>query len=152
MRIALDAMGGDYGPTPNLDGAIAALKENPDLQITLVGDSSEIQPFVAQSGFSEDRLVVAPSEGWVEMCEKPVDALRKKPNCSIIVCWQLMATQKVDAVVSAGNTGAVVAAGLRAGCLTAAGGCRMDSRCSMQGGRAGLAGLGALVGLCQVKG
>ena len=113
MRIALDAMGGDYGPTPNLDGAIAALKENPDLQITLVGDSSEIQPFVAQSGFSEDRLVVAPSEGWVEMCEKPVDALRKKPNCSIIVCWQLMATQKVDAVVSAGNTGAVVAAGLR---------------------------------------
>ena len=47
------------------------------------------------------------------MDEKPVEGLRKKPNCSIIVCWQLMATQKVDAVVSAGHTGAVVAAGLR---------------------------------------
>lgn len=47
------------------------------------------------------------------MGEKPVDGLRKKPNCSIIVCWQQMATQQVDAVVSAGHTGAVVAAGLR---------------------------------------
>jgi glycerol-3-phosphate acyltransferase PlsX len=47
------------------------------------------------------------------MSEKPVEALRSKPNCSIIVCWQMMATQQVDAVVSAGHTGAVVAAGLR---------------------------------------
>jgi glycerol-3-phosphate acyltransferase PlsX len=47
------------------------------------------------------------------MEEKPTDALRKKPNCSLVVCWKLMASKEVDAVVSAGNTGAVVAAGLR---------------------------------------
>ncbi len=47
------------------------------------------------------------------MEEKPTVALREKPNCSIIKCWQLMASGEVDAVVSAGNTGAVVAAGLR---------------------------------------
>src|SRR5437773_11651253 len=47
------------------------------------------------------------------MEEKPTEALRKKPNCSIAVCWQMMALREVDAVVSAGNTGAVVAAGLR---------------------------------------
>lgn len=113
MRIALDAMGGDFGAQPNFDGAIAALGENPDLHVTLVGDPSVIEPLVTQSGYSEDRLTVTAADGWIEMGEKPVDALRKKPNCSIIVCWQLMATQKVDAVVSAGHTGAVVAAGLR---------------------------------------
>ena len=113
MRIALDAMGGDFGPQPNLDGAIAALKENPDLHVTLVGDAPSLEMFVSKSGFSSDRLTLKPADGWVEMSEKPVEALRSKPNCSIIVCWQMMATQQVDAVVSAGHTGAVVAAGLR---------------------------------------
>ncbi len=113
MRIALDAMGGDFGPQPNFDGAIAALKENPDLHVTLVGDASMLGPLLVQSEFSNNRLSLKPAEGWVEMSEKPVEALRKKPNCSIIACWQLMATQQVDAVVSAGHTGAVVAAGLR---------------------------------------
>ena len=113
MRIALDAMGGDFGPQPNFDGAIAALQENPDLKVTLVGDTALLEPLISNSGFSADRLTLYPAEGWVEMNEKPVEALRKKPNCSIIACWQLMATQSVDAVVSAGHTGAVVAAGLR---------------------------------------
>jgi phosphate acyltransferase len=53
------------------------------------------------------------ADGFVSMEEKPTEALRKKPNCSIIVAWQLMAGKEVDAVVSAGHTGAVVAAGLR---------------------------------------
>ena len=113
MRIALDAMGGDFGLQPNFDGAIAALNENPDLQVILVGDAPALEPLVAQSGLPANRLSIRPADGWVEMGEKPVEGLRKKPNCSIIVCWQLMATQAVDAVVSAGHTGAVVAAGLR---------------------------------------
>ena len=113
MRIALDAMGGDYGTQPNFDGALAALHENPDLRINLVGDAPTLEPLVSQSGFSPDRLKLCPADGWIEMGEKPVDGLRKKPNCSIVVCWQMMATQQVDAVVSAGHTGAVVAAGLR---------------------------------------
>ncbi len=113
MRIALDAMGGDFGVSPNLDGAIAALKDNPDLQVTLVGDVPTLEPAIAKSGYSGDRLHIQPADGWIEMEEKPIEGLRKKPNCSIIVCWQQMAMQQVDAVVSAGHTGAVVAAGLR---------------------------------------
>ncbi|MBC8115881.1 MAG: phosphate acyltransferase PlsX [Candidatus Saccharimonas sp.] len=113
MRIALDAMGGDFGAPPNIDGAIAALKDNPDLQVTLVGDLPTLDPLISKSGYSGDRLCLHPAEGWVEMGEKPIEALRQKPKCSITVCWQLMATQQVDAVVSAGHTGAVVAAGLR---------------------------------------
>jgi len=87
MRIALDAMGGDFGVSPNLDGAIAALKDNPDLQVTLVGDAPILEAAIAKSGYSGDRLCIQPADGWVEMEEKPIDALRKKPNCSITVCW-----------------------------------------------------------------
>lgn len=113
MRIALDAMGGDHGPQPNVDGAVRALGENPELEITLVGDQPQLEALVASARLPANRLKLHAADGWVTMEEKPVDALRKKPNCSIAVCWQLMAGQSVDAVVSAGHTGAVVAAGLR---------------------------------------
>jgi len=113
MRIALDAMGGDFAPEPNIDGAIAAVKADPDLEVLLVGDRPRLDALLDKSGYSGERLVVTPADGWVGMEEKPTDALRKKPNCSIAVCWQLMASKNVDAVVSAGHTGAVVAAGLR---------------------------------------
>lgn len=112
MRIALDAMGGDFMPHPNVDGAIAALKEHPDVEILLVGDLPVLEPLLAASGFSDPRLKLRAANGFVEMNEKPTDALRRKPNCSIAVCWQMMASREVDAVVSAGHTGAVVAAGL----------------------------------------
>ena len=113
MRIALDAMGGDYAPEPNIDGALVALKANPDLQIVLVGDAPRLEELLAQAGYSGKGIEIYPADGWVGMEEKPTDALRKKPNCSIAVCWRLMASREVDAVVSAGHTGAVVAAGLR---------------------------------------
>lgn len=113
MRIALDAMGGDFAPGPNIEGAIAALKEFEDLELVLVGDLPTLEPLVAEAGAAGNRLSLHASDGVVGMDEKPTDALRKKPNCSIAVCWQLMAAKSVDAVVSAGHTGAVVAAGLR---------------------------------------
>jgi glycerol-3-phosphate acyltransferase PlsX len=113
MRIALDALGGDYAPDPNIDGAIAALEANPDLEVDLVGDLSLLLPLLEKRGGHCPRLKAVPAEGFVGMDEKPTDALRKKPNCSIAVCWKLMAERTVDAVVSAGNTGAVVAAGMR---------------------------------------
>ncbi len=113
MRTALDAMGGDYAPQPNIEGAVAALNRDPQLEIVLVGDETQLRELVEQSGYSGERMEFRHSEGVVGMDEKPTDALRSKPNCSIAVCWQLMANREVDAVVSAGHTGAVVAAGLR---------------------------------------
>lgn len=112
MRIALDAMGGDFAPGPNIDGAIAALRDNPDLQIALVGDRAQLEALLEKSGYSGERLEIVPSEGTIEMHEKPTEALRRKPNSSVAVCWKLMASRNVEAVVSAGHTGAVVAAGL----------------------------------------
>lgn len=112
MRIALDAMGGDHAPAPNVSGAIEAVSNNTDLEVVLVGDQKLLDDALTAAGGC-DRLSIEPSEGVVGMEEKPTTALREKPNCSIARCWQLMASGAADAVVSAGNTGAVVASGLR---------------------------------------
>jgi phosphate acyltransferase len=113
MRIALDAFGGDHGPQPNVAGAVAALAAAPDLSVTLVGDKAQIEPLLAAVGsYPADRLDIHHCTEAVGMNEKPVDGLRKKPDNSISHCWKLMATKKVDGLVSAGNTGAVVGAGL----------------------------------------
>lgn len=114
MRIALDGMGGDHAPEPNVVGAIAAIHANPDLHVSLVGDESQLKAMLSERlDQPTDRITVVPADDIVGMDEKPTDALRKKPNSSIAVCWKLMAAKEVDAVVSAGNTGAVVASGLR---------------------------------------
>lgn len=112
MRIALDAMGGDDAPAVNIDGAIEALRAMPGVEIVLVGDQPVVESLIENSGYSGDRLSVVGSTGFVGMEEKPTEALRKKPDCSIARCWKMMATREVDAVISAGNTGGVVAAGL----------------------------------------
>ena len=113
MRIALDAMGGDFAPAPNIEGAIAALKDNPQLEVVLVGQPLALDPLIEASGYSGERLHIEAADDVVGMDEKPTDAMRQKPNSSIAICWRLMAGKEVDAFVSAGNTGAVVASGLR---------------------------------------
>ena len=113
MRIALDAMGGDSAPGVNVDGALAALVNSPDLSVDLVGDPDVLDPLLSAAEFDAQRLRVVAASDVVGMDEKPTEALRQKPDSSIAVAWRLMASHEVDAVVSAGNTGAVVAAGLR---------------------------------------
>lgn len=113
MRVALDAMGGDAAPEVNVEGALQALRAHPDLEVVLVGDRTRIEERLKAADVADDRLTVSAADGVVGMEEKPTQALRRKPDCSIAVCWRLMAGREVDAVVSAGNTGAVVAAGLR---------------------------------------
>jgi len=112
MRLALDAMGGDNGPGPNAAGALLALAAIPDLALTLVGDRALLEPLLGSHPFN-NRLDIFHTTQTVDMKEKPVEALRKKPDASIFRCWQLMAEGKVDGLVSAGNTGAIVAGGLR---------------------------------------
>ncbi|MCH9655241.1 MAG: phosphate acyltransferase PlsX [Planctomycetes bacterium] len=113
MRIALDAMGGDTAPKPNIEGAIVALQADPALCVTLVGPQDQIEAEIEASGYQGDRLSVAHASQVVGMEEKPTEAMRQKPDSSISICWKLMAAREVDAIVSAGNTGAVVASGLK---------------------------------------
>lgn len=111
MRIALDLMGGDHAPAINFDGVRLALAENSDIHLVLVGPQDVLDQ-IHNEGLGE-RVSTVASEGFVGMDEKPVVALREKPNASIAVCWKLLAGREVEALVSAGNTGAVVAAGLK---------------------------------------
>lgn len=111
MRIALDAMGGDYAPGPIVQGAIQAVEKDPDMHVVLVGDQAQIEPILAASAGARARLEIFHASQTITMEESPTSAFRKKPDNSISRCWQLMAQHKVEAVVSAGNTGAMVAAG-----------------------------------------
>ncbi len=113
MQIALDAMGGDHAPGPIVAGAAAAVAANPDLRVTLVGDRPQIEASLARAAPTSDRIDIFHCTQVITMEETPVVALRKKPDNSISRCWQLLAERKVDAIVSAGNTGAMVAGGLR---------------------------------------
>jgi glycerol-3-phosphate acyltransferase PlsX len=111
MQIALDAMGGDHAPGPIVAGALAAVAADPDLRVVLVGDRHQIEPLLGS--VDRDRLDIFHCSQVIGMEETPVVALRKKPDNSISRCWQLLAEHKVEAIVSAGNTGAMVAGGLR---------------------------------------
>src|SRR5258708_177580 len=110
MEIALDAMGGDHAPGPIVAGAVQAVAANPDLRVVLVGDRAQVEPHL---GGATERIEIFHCTPVITMEEAPVLALRKKPDNSISRCWQLLAERKVSAIVSAGNTGAMVAGGLR---------------------------------------
>jgi len=113
MRIAIDAMGGDHAPRNIVEGVVMAAREvRPDRQLILVGIEEEVRIELEQ--LKADRLpieVVHASE-TIEMHERPVDALRKKKDSSIGRTIDLVRGGKADAAVSAGNTGAMVAASL----------------------------------------
>jgi glycerol-3-phosphate acyltransferase PlsX len=112
MQIALDAMGGDQAPGPIVAGAVQAVQADPELRVILVGDRAQVEPCLPRDGQGLDRIDFFHCNQVITMDETPVVALRKKPDSSISRCWQLLAERKVDAIVSAGNTGAMVAGGL----------------------------------------
>ena len=113
MRIALDAMGGDHAPGPIVAGAVEAVQAQPDLTVVLVGDRDRVAGELAKFPESPaERLPIVHAGQVVGMEEKPVEALRKKRDNSISKCWGLLASNEVKAVVSAGNTGAMVASAL----------------------------------------
>jgi glycerol-3-phosphate acyltransferase PlsX len=113
MQIALDAMGGDHAPGPIVAGAVKAVAEHPDLRVVLVGDRTQVEGCLPREAALRERIDLFHCTQVVTMEESPVEALRKKPDNSISRCWQLLAERKVEAIVSAGNTGAMVAGGLR---------------------------------------
>src|SRR5947199_597010 len=113
MQIALDAMGGDHAPGPIVAGAIQAVQADPSLRVVLVGDQAQVDPLLAGADTLRERLELFHCTQVITMEETPVLALRKKPDNSISRCWQLLAEHRVAAIVSAGNTGAMVAGGLR---------------------------------------
>jgi glycerol-3-phosphate acyltransferase PlsX len=126
MRIALDAMGGDTAPAVPVAGAVEALADIPaSAEILLVGQRPAIEAEIARLGVSDPRLQVVEAPDVVGMAEKPLAAVRGKPQSSIGVGLRLQREGRAHAFISAGNTGAVMAAstlmlGLHAGVERAA--------------------------------
>ena len=110
MRIAVDAMGGDFAPRVVVEGAVQAARELTDTEILLVGQTSAIEDCLREFPDASGRIRVEHAEGIVSMADSPVDALRKKGNTSIGRCAELARSGQADAILSAGNTGAAVAA------------------------------------------
>ncbi len=109
-RIAIDAMGGDYAPAEIVAGAVRA-REELGVEVLLVGDQQQIED-VLKKHTHAPQLEIVPSEGVVEMDEEPLVGLRRKPKASINVAMNLVKQKRADAVVSAGHSGAAMAAAL----------------------------------------
>ncbi|MBI6552497.1 MULTISPECIES: phosphate acyltransferase PlsX [Pseudomonas] len=108
--IAIDAMGGDFGPRSIVQACIASLSATPSLHLTLVGQPSLLEELIASHpAVDRARLTITPASEAIGMDEKPAVALRGKPDSSMRVALELLRDGKVQACVSAGNTGALMA-------------------------------------------
>jgi phosphate acyltransferase len=110
IRIAVDAMGGDYGPATILEGAVAAARDL-SIGLALVGPVERLRSTLAATpGASSLDIRLVDSDEAVGMAERPIAALRRRPRASIRVAVAEVAGGRADAVFSAGNTGATVLA------------------------------------------
>lgn len=111
IRIALDAMGGDYAPAVPVEGAVDAIRSLPaTFEVQLVGRREPLQAELAKYDVPADRLSVVHADEVIEMGEKPLQAVRGKRHSSIRVGLELQKSGEAEAFISAGNTGAVMAA------------------------------------------
>ncbi|HET9947968.1 MAG TPA: phosphate acyltransferase PlsX [Longimicrobiales bacterium] len=111
--MALDAMGTDLAPEPEVLGALEALRElGPDIEIVLVGDERVVCAELAKHGPTPERLSVRHAPDRVTAEDAPASVLRKKPESSIVVGLKMHQAGEVDAFVSAGSTGAMMATSL----------------------------------------
>ena len=110
-KIAVDAMGGDNAPKEIVAGAIRAAAEL-DVDILLVGDPEAIQAEIEKHGSSLSNIEVVPAEGVISMEEDALVGVRRKPKASINVSMKMVKQNKAQAVVSAGHSGAAMAAAL----------------------------------------
>lgn len=110
VRIAIDAMGGDNAPAEIVAGALRA-QEELEAEVLLVGEAQQVEAALKQHA-QTSQIEIVPAEGTIEMEEEPLTALRRKPKASINVAMDLVKKGRADAVVSAGHSGAAMAAAL----------------------------------------
>jgi len=110
VKIAVDAMGGDYAPEEIIKGTLMAAEANPEVHLILVGQKERMLPYL--TGKRPENLSLVEATEVIGMDEHPANAVRKKKDASIVVATHLVKFGEADAVVSAGSTGAQMAAAL----------------------------------------
>ena len=109
MRIILDAMGGDHAPDEIIKGALLALKDFSDIEITFVGKEKIIKERLEGQDYDPARVEIVNATQEIEMAEAPVNAIKTKKDSSMVVGMNLTAQGKGDAFITAGSTGATIA-------------------------------------------
>ncbi|MFK4998027.1 phosphate acyltransferase PlsX [Bacillus sp. N9] len=108
MKIAIDAMGGDHAPKEIVDGVVKAAQDFTDVEFVLYGNETEINKYITKS----DRIQIIHTDEMIEAEDEPVRAVRRKKTASMVMMAQAVKDREADACISAGNTGALMAAGL----------------------------------------
>jgi len=108
MKIAIDAMGGDHAPKEIVLGAMKAVQAFPDIEILLVGNKEKIDPYLT----NRNKIDILHTEEMILGTDEPVRAVRKKKTASMVLGANEVKEGRADAFISAGNTGALMAAGL----------------------------------------
>ncbi|MBN8207441.1 phosphate acyltransferase PlsX [Bacillus sp. NTK071] len=109
MRLAIDAMGGDNAPHSIIDGVYEAIEAFSDLSVTIVGDEEKLKPLLKGN---KDRISILHTEEYISSEDQPVRAVRRKKKASMVLAVNEVKEGRADAAISAGNTGALMAAGL----------------------------------------
>ncbi|WP_335870684.1 phosphate acyltransferase PlsX [Bacillus sp. 2205SS5-2] len=108
MNLAIDVMGGDHAPTEIVNGVLLAREHFPKVNFILFGDENQISPLLS----SKERIEIVHTEEKILATDEPVRAVKRKKNASMVLMSQWVTDGKADACISAGNTGALMAAGL----------------------------------------
>ena len=111
VHVVVDAMGGDNAPGLIVKGAVDALNENANVEVTLTGREEDIQKALSGLQYPKDRLHIVHCEEVIEMAEPPVDAIRTKKDSSMVRGLRMVKNGEADAFVTAGSTGAALAGG-----------------------------------------
>ncbi|MCC0637280.1 phosphate acyltransferase PlsX [Clostridioides difficile] len=111
MKIVIDGMGGDNAPKSNVEGAVNAIKEY-QVDLIITGDKDLLEKEFSNYEFDKNKLEIVHTTEIIENEDKPVKAIRSKKDSSMVVALNLVKEGKADAIISAGNTGALLAGGL----------------------------------------
>jgi phosphate acyltransferase len=108
MKLAIDAMGGDNAPQAIVEGVMKAVSEFSDLEVTLIGHEEKIKPYLTE----RERITIIHTDEVIEGTDEPVRAVRRKKNASMVLMANEVKEGRADGCISAGNTGALMTAGL----------------------------------------
>ncbi len=111
IKIAVDAMGGDYAPSETVAGAVDAISRHEQVQVILVGREEAVRAELAKHNYDPSRISVVNASQVIETGEPPVQAIHTKKDSSIVAAMKMVKRGEADAFVSAGSTGAILVGG-----------------------------------------
>ncbi|MBQ8412336.1 MAG: phosphate acyltransferase, partial [Lachnospiraceae bacterium] len=111
ITIVIDTLGGDNGAEPMIIGIKDALSKHQDVDIIVTGNENELNPLIDKYNVPKDRISVVHASEAITCHDAPVEAIRKKKDSSLVLALNLVKEGKADAIISAGNSGAILAGG-----------------------------------------